>query len=105
MKPEVQDQLGLSSDQKDKIKSLDENFRTAQQALFQKMRDADDSSREQVGGEMQKNNDALEVELGKILTPEQAQKLKDLGGAPFTGKIDRGFGGRRGGGRAGGGGK
>src|SRR2546423_1856419 len=98
MSPEVQDQLGLSSDQKDKVKDLSDKFQAAQGELRQKMRDSDDAGRTQIRADMQKNNDALEAELAKILTPEQAQKLKDLGGAPFTGKIERGFGGRRGGG-------
>jgi len=97
--PDVQDQLGLTSDQKDKIKDLNEKFTAAQMELFQRGREADDSTREQIRAERQKNEETLETELGKVLTPDQVQKLKELGGAPFTGKIERGGFGRRGGGK------
>lgn len=98
LQPEVQDQLGLSQDQKDKIKSLDDAYNAAQGELRQKMRGADDATRQSVRADMQKNTDALDAELGKVLTPDQAAKLKSMGGAPFTGKIEMPrFGGRGGG--------
>ena len=33
---------------------------------------------------MQKNNDVMKDELGKILTADQASKLAAMGGKPFT---------------------
>jgi hypothetical protein len=52
-------------------------------ALGQKMRDQE-ITREDFTAAMTKNNDTMKEELGKILTSAQADKLKTMGGKPFT---------------------
>jgi len=110
MNDDVQSELGITSDQKAKIKSLRDKMGEAMQSIFQKMQD-NSLSRDDVMKSMQKNNDVMKEELGKVLTHSQADKLKAMGGAPFKADPSEnqgfgGFGGRRGGGggRRGGGG-
>lgn len=107
MDPDIQKQIDLSSDQIAKIKSLSETMQEASQSVMQKMRDQT-ITREQAMDAFKKNMQAMQDEIGKVLTHSQADKLKSLGGAPF--KADPaesqrfGFGGGRGGRRGGGGG-
>ena len=79
----IQNALGLSSDQVDKIKSLQKDQTTANQALQQKMRDQE-ITREDLIAKMTANTETLKTELGKILTADQAAKLKAMGGKTFT---------------------
>lgn len=78
----VQKALGLSSDQVDKIKDLQKKQGEANMGLFQKMRDQE-ITREDLQAAMTKNNDTMKSELGKILTSDQAAKLKAMQGKEF----------------------
>jgi hypothetical protein len=80
---EIQKVIGLSDDQIAKIKDLQAKQREANMALGQKMSDQE-ITREDFTAAMTKNNDTMKEELGKILTSAQADKLKTMGGKPFT---------------------
>lgn len=80
---DVQKALGLSADQIEKIKDLDKKMGEANTALFQKLRNQE-ISQEDMRSSMTKNNEVMNAELGKILTADQAAKLKAMGGKPFT---------------------
>lgn len=82
LNPDIQKDLGMTQEQIDRAKKLQENFQAAMQALMQDMRDGA-LSREELQSKMEANNKVLDTELGKILTPAQADKLKAMGGAPF----------------------
>lgn len=113
LQEDVQKELGITDNQKDAI-----------EAAMQAQRDQMDEMRENGGGPgeggpggdrqammaaMKKMQDSLNTELGKVLTTEQAAKLKAMGGKTFVRKDPErgpGFGGGRGpgGGGPGGGG-
>lgn len=78
----VQKDLGLTAEQKTKIKDLQAKQNEANQAVFQKMQDGE-IDRSEIQGIMKKNSDTLNVELGKVLTEDQRTKLKAMGGKPF----------------------
>lgn len=80
--PEVQKDLGFTEDQKKKITDLQKTYQEASQSLREKMRNQE-LDRQQAMEAFTKNTDTLKAELAKILTPEQSEKLKTLGGAPF----------------------
>ena len=106
LESDVQNKLGLSNEQKGKIKDLQSKMQDANQAVGQKMQD-NTITRDQAFQSFQKNNDIMKDQLGKVLTRSQADKLKAMGGAPFKADPNesQGFGfGRRGGRRGGGGG-
>ena len=79
----VQKALGLSEDQLAKIKELNAKAQEANRSLQQKTRDQE-ITREEAMAARTKNQKALNEELGKVLTAEQAAKLKDLGGKKFV---------------------
>ncbi|HTQ11887.1 MAG TPA: hypothetical protein VMI31_17635 [Fimbriimonadaceae bacterium] len=101
--PDVQTALGLSDDQKAKIKDLQQKEGEARQALVEKMRNQE-ITQEEFQSDMQKNQDTMKDELTKILTSDQAAKFKTMQGAPFTFDPNIRGGGFGGGGRRGGGG-
>ncbi len=78
---DVQASLGLNDDQKSKIKDLFDKYRQANRDLRQKRREMDP---QEYQDDVAKNAKALVDELAKVLTSEQADKLKAMGGAPFT---------------------
>lgn len=80
---DVQASLGLSADQLAKIKDLQDKQMEAMQAIGEKMRNQE-IDQEAASTAMQKNNDTMKTELGKILTADQASKLAAMGGKPFT---------------------
>ena len=80
---EVQKALGLSDDQIAKVKDLQTKQREASTALFQKMQ-AQEITREDLTAAMTKNTETMKTELGKILTADQAAKLKGMMGKTFT---------------------
>lgn len=93
MREDVQKELGLTADQKKKIDDLNAQMQAANQAIMQRVRDQE-ITREEVQPLMQKNNEALSNEIGKVLTQEQKDKLKAMGGAPFKADPnERGRGG------------
>jgi hypothetical protein len=82
-RPEVQTSLGLSDDQKAKIKELSDKFQQANRDTNQQRRDG--SLDQQAAQERnQANRNIYTEELTKVLTADQAAKLKAMGGAPFT---------------------
>lgn len=82
MNETVQKDLGLSEDQVTKLRDLQQKQQEANRAVMQKVRDGE-LSREDVQSTMQKNEEIMNTEIGKILTSAQAAKLKEMGGAPF----------------------
>lgn len=105
LRPEVQKELAITDEQKKKIADLQTKQREAMQQAFSGMQDMSREERQEAMTKMresiQKNEKVMNDELGKILTADQAAKLKAMGGAPF--KFDpaednarRGGGGRGG---------
>jgi hypothetical protein len=80
---EVQTDLGLSDDQKAKIKSLNDKFQEASRDLRAKVRSGD-MEQQAMREATATNTKVLMDELTKVLTSEQADKLKAMGGTPFT---------------------
>lgn len=83
----IQADLGFSDAQKKQVTDLQAKQREAMSALMEKMRNQE-IQREDMAGIMEKNNKTMDEELAKILTADQATKLKGMGGAPF--KFDEG---------------
>jgi len=94
---EIQNDLGLSDDQKAKIKDLQERQTKANAELQAKVRDQSIDQTE-AQAERQKNNKVLADEVEKVLSDAQKAKLKDMGGKPFTAEPPAGGGGGRNGG-------
>jgi hypothetical protein len=95
---DVQKALGITDEQKTKITDLQTKMGDANRALFEKVRNQE-ISQEDMQKSMQNNTKTLNDELGKILTPAQATKLKDMQGKPF--KADPNITNGRGGGGGG----
>lgn len=91
MNADIQKELGITDDQKKKAADLQRKQGEANQSIMQKARDGEIEFSE-VRDLMAKNTKALNDELGKILTKEQADRLKAMGGAPFKFDSDN-FGG------------
>lgn len=91
---DVAKELGLSDSVKQKAKDLVDNANKANGEVRQKMQNQE-IERADGMAIMEKNNAALETELGKLLTADQAAKLKAMGGAEFKAQPQQG---RRGGG-------
>ena len=77
--PEVQEGLALNADQKTAIALLQTNMRKAMTEMGEKMRNGE-IDRADFMPLMQKNNEIMKTEVGKILTAEQSAKLKAMGG-------------------------
>ncbi len=80
---DVQKSLGLSTDQVTKVTELNTKMRDANREIGQKARD-NELTREDAQTAMQNNNKIMDGELAKVLTADQASKLKDMGGKPFA---------------------
>lgn len=89
---EVQKSLGLSEDQITKIKDLATKMQEANRGLQEKVR-SQEMTREESQAAMAKNNATMNAELAKILTADQAAKLKAMGGKPFVADPPAGGGG------------
>lgn len=89
---DLQKDLGVTDEQKTKIKELQDKQNEATQSLFEKMRNQE-IDREQMQASMKKNTDAMNAELGKILTDAQKSKIKEMSGKPFTFKEEAPRGG------------
>lgn len=94
MDPAVQKSLNFSDDQKKKVTDLATKQQEANRSIMEKVRNQE-ISREEMQSSMEKNNKVLDEELGKILTSDQAAKLKEMQGKPF--KADPPPAGRGGG--------
>jgi hypothetical protein len=84
---DVAKSLEITSAQQAKIDGLQKSSGEAMQALMQKMRDQE-LSREEMQEKMKKNNDIMNVELGKVLTDNQRAKLTEMGGKKFVEKKE-----------------
>lgn len=80
--PDVQTAINFTDDQKAKLKDLTTKYREATRSLMEKVRsqELDQAAAREA---MTTNQKALTDEIHKILTPEQVEKLKTMGGAPF----------------------
>jgi len=79
MDPAFQKDLAITEKQKEDIKSLQTKQQEANMALFEKLRNQE-ISREDMQASFEKNNKILDDELGKLLTAEQAEKVKAMKG-------------------------
>jgi Spy/CpxP family protein refolding chaperone len=82
MNADVQKELGVTDDQKAKIKDLQDKQQAANQALMEKMRNQE-LDREQFQAAMTKNREVMTAELAKIVTADQKAKLTAMSGKPF----------------------
>jgi len=91
---DVQKELGLSPEQKQKIKRLQEQQQEQMQNMMEEMRGGG-GDREGMREKMQQMQTKMTEDLGKILTPDQAEKFKQRGDKPFkaTEQPRRGGGG------------
>jgi len=80
--PDLQKELGVTDEQKTKIKDLTDKQQAANQAIMEKMRNQE-IERDAAMESFRKNTEALNTELGKIATDAQKAKIKDMGGKPF----------------------
>ena len=87
---EIQKELVITAEQKAKIKALQDKQQEAMQAIMEKMRNQE-IEREEAQATIKKNDEALSVELGKLLTADQAAKIKAMQGKAF--KADKQDGG------------
>jgi hypothetical protein len=85
LREKVQKELGLSADQVSKAKALNEKAQEANRSVMEKARNREIEFT-QVREINEKNNKALDDELGKLLTDANKAKLKEMGGKPFVAK-------------------
>jgi Spy/CpxP family protein refolding chaperone len=88
MMPDVAKELGLTSEQQDKLKSLQQKLQEANQSLMQKAMSGE-IDRSEVGEKMQSNQKVMDEEIAKILTGDQKTKLEAMKGKPFTFAADQ----------------
>lgn len=79
---DLQKELGVTDDQKAKIKELQDKQAAAQRALGEKMQNQE-IDMQQMRESMTKNTEIMNTELGKIMTADQKAKLATMGGKPF----------------------
>ncbi len=79
---DVQKALGLKASQKRDIEDMQEAMNTANMEAMGRVRSGE-LTREEIAPIMEKNREALAVELGKILTAEQNEAFKKMKGAEF----------------------
>ncbi len=96
--PKIQTALGITDDQKSKLKDLQDKERTANTELRTKQQNQE-IDQAAAADARKKNAGVLTDEVNKILTDDQKSKLKDMGGKPFTFENVARGGGRAGGGR------
>jgi hypothetical protein len=87
IRADVQEALKINSTQKEKIAELQKNQREATQAVMEKVRNGE-IERTALADIQKKNDSILQDELNKILSAEQREKLKSMGGAPFKFDAD-----------------
>jgi Spy/CpxP family protein refolding chaperone len=88
---DLQNQVGLTDDQKAKIADLLKTQQAANASIMEKRRSGE-IQREDAGPAFQKNQQVLKDELDKVLTDAQKSKLKSMSGKPFTAAEDNGGG-------------
>ncbi len=95
LRKEVQEQLGLTAEQREKLKDLQSKEQAAMQELRDKVQNGD-VTREQMRTLRTKNGKIMDDMIGKILNDDQRSKLKALGGKPFEAEKQEDSGGGRG---------
>jgi Spy/CpxP family protein refolding chaperone len=85
--PEVATALGFTSEQKDKIKAVQDSAQSELRGLFQG--GAGGGDREEARKKMDALRTSSNEKLQSLLTPEQQEKWKSLTGDPFKGEIRR----------------
>lgn len=80
--PEIQQDLKLTDAQKTKVKNLLQKQGEANRSVFERARNGD-IDQDQVQTSLKNNKQALNVEIGKILTDDQKATLKTMAGKPF----------------------
>jgi Spy/CpxP family protein refolding chaperone len=89
---EVAEALKISDEQKEKLKTIQEETRKEMGELFR------GENREEARKKIEELRKSSEEKAMNVLTSEQKTKLKEMQGKPFTGEIRfPGFGGGRGG--------
>jgi Spy/CpxP family protein refolding chaperone len=82
---EVADALKLSTEQKDKIKTIQEDVRKEMAGL----RQGGGGNREEAAKKREELQKGADEKLNAVLTADQKTKLKELTGEPFKGEIQR----------------
>lgn len=85
--PAVQKALVLTEGQLAQVKALQAKQQEAMQSIMERMRNGE-IERDQIGELRAKNDKILGEELAKILTADQATKLKAMAGKPFKADVD-----------------
>ncbi len=80
--PAVQKELGLDEGTIAKARELIQKQGEANRSIMERVRNQE-ISREEAQAARQKNDEALNAELAKLLSAEQAAKLKSMGGKEF----------------------
>lgn len=89
--PAYQKELKVTDAQLAKIKELNDKSREAMSSIREKMQSGE-ITREELMEIMKKNNDAMDKELGKLMTDEQKALLTKLQGRKFERDPDEGGG-------------
>ena len=82
--PEVAEALKLSDEQKEKIKTIQEDAAKEMRGLF-----TPDGDRAEARKKMEAARKATDEKVQGVLSAEQKSKFKDLAGEPFKGEIKR----------------
>jgi hypothetical protein len=82
--PKVQQTLGITDDQKEKIKSIQDDLRKTMGEL----RASAGGDRQEMAKKMQEMRTANNDKLLKLLTDDQKKKFDEMTGPKFTGKIE-----------------
>lgn len=101
---EVQDDLGMTDEQKAQLEAINERVRNGFQELGQAMRDADEDERAELREKMGALRERSEQAQMSVLTDEQKSKFEEMKGEPFEFQRPEPGQGRQGGPRGGQGG-
>jgi hypothetical protein len=85
---DLQKSLEITDDQKAKLEALQKAQGEAMRSLGEKMRNQE-LSMEEFQARMKKNDEIMNVEIGKVLTEAQRTKLTEMGGKKFVRKDDQ----------------
>ncbi len=84
---EIAKELAITETQKTKLDELQTTMNRANRSLMEKVRNQEIDP-ESFQASMKKNSEALNAEIDKVLTSAQKDKLKAMGGSPFTRKDE-----------------
>jgi hypothetical protein len=89
--PEISKSLGITQSQQEKIRTLMQKQREANDSVRQKVEDGE-IDQSQIRTAMQHNDSALNAAIGDILTSDQKAQIKSMKGKTFQ-REDQNFGG------------